>query len=211
MGNRFVRRIKSGDIGTVDDLKSEFKALAKLTHPDVRASAEGEGAQAEFVAMRSEFEHALRDFEKHRFGARGALGPLPGPDGPLADETWPCLALLLKRGFPKNPRHEKELLRYDYARWRLEQALGGELVELFGRFESELLFIRAAEMVELDAILEFLRDLIEYRSYGLPSMRTHVVLCLGRLRAALGVGEAVLDFIGRLALELGIGAEIGAR
>ena len=36
MANRFVRRIKSGDIESVSELKSEFKEVAKLTHPDLR-------------------------------------------------------------------------------------------------------------------------------------------------------------------------------
>ena len=51
MANRFVRRIRSGDIGPIEELKSEFRELAKLTHPDVRDDASGE-----FAAVRSEFK-----------------------------------------------------------------------------------------------------------------------------------------------------------
>jgi len=218
MGNRFVRRIKSGDIRSIGDLKSEFKELAKRTHPDLRGPGSRDGAEAEFVAARAEFEAALRDFEKHRFGARDvrdeaepgrAEGGAADSAGRLPGEAWSCLALLLKRGFPKVPRHEKELLRYQYARWRLVQALGSLRGALFGRFESDLLDLKAAEGKGLGAVLELLRDLIDYRYRGLAPMRTNVVLRLGRLRADPEVGEGARGFLDYLARDLDIGGEIG--
>jgi curved DNA-binding protein CbpA len=224
MANRFVRRIRRGDIQSVRELKSEFKELAKRTHPDLRGPGSRDGAEAEFVAARAEFEAALRDFEKHRFGARGvreeaerrrrdggrsdADGALDA-DGPVSEEAWSCLSLLLKRGFPKTPRHQKELLRYEYARWRLEQALGGTGAALFGLFESDLLDRKAAGGKGLDSVLELLRDLIDYRYRGLTPMRTNVVLRLGRLRADPEVGEGARGFLDYLARDLDIGGEIG--
>jgi hypothetical protein len=213
VANRFVRRIRSGEIESVEDLKSEFKELAKLTHPDLRESGDRDGA--EFAAARAEYEAALRDFEKHRFGARldrGGRGPASAggsDEGPLSDAAWLCLELLLKRGFPKVPRHEKERLRYEYARWRFARELGPRRAELFGEFESDLLDMRALGSAALAPATELLRDLVEYRIAGLAAMRTHVVLSLGRLKADPRVEPAVLAFAGLLALDLGIGGELG--
>jgi hypothetical protein len=214
MANRFVRRIKSGDIESIGKLKSEFKELAKLTHPDLH----GPGAEAEFVEARSEFEAALRDFEKHRFGARGSRSAAerrhpersPGDSGEgFSEEAWSCLALFLKRGFPKLSRHEKELLRYEYARWRFLQTLGPGRAGLFDAFERELFGMKTEGAAALDAILFFLRELIEYRIEGLSAMRTQILLSLGHLRANPGIGVGARNFVDFLAGELGIGGELG--
>jgi hypothetical protein len=170
----------------------------------------------EFSAVKAEYESALRDFERHRFGARRARGAessdLPegpvSPDSPFPDATWPCLELLLKRGFPKRPRHAKEALRYEYARWRLEQALGPTRAELFSAFESWMLDLKAYGSTAVDPVLGLLRDLVEYRYLGLPAMRTHVVLSFGRLKPDPGVGRAAGAFLSELAAAVGIGGEI---
>jgi hypothetical protein len=214
MANRFARRIREGRIGSIADLKAEFKELAKRTHPD----AVGPGADhGDFAALRGEYESALRDFAKHRFGARGAGGgPGPGaPGGSRAGETpareaWPCLALLLGRGFPKSPRHEKEALRYEYARWRLEEALGPEVSALFEDCESELFIMREARSAALRPTLDLMRLLIDYREAGLSAMRTEIVLALSALRRDPRIGPGCAAFLATLAGELGIGGEIGA-
>jgi hypothetical protein len=222
VANRFVRRIRSGHIESIEELKSEFKDLAKRTHPDLG----GPDGTAEFVAARAEYEAALRDFERHRFGAsrrrdrdgslghpgdegRGAARP-GGAEGPLADRAWLCLELMIKRGFPKVPRHEKELLRYEYARWRFAQALGEERARLFRGFESELLDMKALGSGALAPTVELLRDLIEYRYEGLAALRTSVVLSMGRLRSDPRLGEAARAFLSLLAEDAGIGGELGA-
>jgi hypothetical protein len=222
VANRFVRRIKSGHIESIEELKSEFKELAKRTHPDLG----GPGGEAEFVEARAEYETALRDFEKHRFGASrredrdsvfgasgrdGKVAERPGSaaEGPMPDAAWPCFLLLLKRGFPKLPRHEKELLRYEYARWRLAQALGPIRASLFRDFESELLDLKAFGSEALPPTIGLLRDLVEYRYVGLAAMRTNVVLSLGRMRSDARLGAPVRDFIGFLAEGAGIGGELG--
>ncbi len=216
MANRFVRKIKSGDIDSIGELKSEFKELAKRTHPDLQASAE---AGLEFAAVRSEYEAALRDFEKHRFGARrdeaegreaarGFAGRAGPAEGPLSDSAWLCLELVLKRGFPKVSKHEKQRLRYEYACWRLSEALGEERGSLFGAFESELLDLKAFGSGAYAPTLLLLRDFIEYRYMGITALRTNVVLSYGRLKADPEAGSALRSFLGLLAADLGIGGEL---
>jgi hypothetical protein len=220
MANRFARRIREGRIGSIEDLKAEFKELAKLTHPD----AVGPGADhGDFAALRGEYEAALRDFAKHRFGARGArAGRAPGGSAAesalarevlareaFAREAWPCLALLLGRGFPKTPRHEKERLRYEYARWRFAEALGAERGALFEDCEAELLAMRESRSTALRPTLGLLSLLIEYREAGLSAMRTEIVLSMSALRLDPRVGPGCSAFLAALAADLGIGGEIG--
>jgi hypothetical protein len=209
MANRFVRKIKSGEIESIDELKSEFKALAKLSHPDLQGP--GAGGE-EFGRLRDEYEAASRDFVKHRFGARPAEGGFPagggGRDGPLPDEAWACLALLLKRGFPKVPRHAKEILRYEYAKWRLSEALGPARSVRFLACETELLGMRSAGSEALAPALGLIGNLLDYRAKGLGAMRTHIVLALGALRSDPRIGPGCRAFAVSLAGELGIGGEI---
>jgi len=211
VANRFVRKIKSGEIESIEELKSEFKEIAKLTHPDLLGQDSREGSGNEFAAARSEYEAALRDFEKHRFGARERRGDAArgrGAAGPMPDAAWASLALLLKRGFPKTPRHEKEALRYEYAVWRLAEALGPEGRLSFSAFESDLLDMKAGLSPFLDPAMELVADLIEYRERGLAAMRTQIVLSLGSLRAEPGVGTGFRRFAEAMAAELWIGGEI---
>lgn len=207
MANRFARRIREGRIASIADLKAEFKELAKRTHPD----AVGPGADhGDFAALRAEYESALRDFAKHRFGARAPVGSRAGgAPAAIAREAWPCLAILLGRGFPKSPRHEKEALRYEYARWRLEQALGPEGSALFEDCESELLILREARSAALRPVLGLMRLLIDYGEAGLSAMRTEIVLELSALRRDPRIGPGCAAFLAALAGELGIGGEIG--
>jgi hypothetical protein len=204
VANRFVRRIKSGEISTIGELKSEFKALAKLSHPDLAGEDAG---QSDFVALRSEYEAALRNFQEHRFGAAPRS---TNSSSPMSDEAWPCLAILMKRGFPKTPRHEKEALRYDYARWRFSEALGPALAAVFESCDAELLALREGGGVNTLAVeLAFLRKLLAFRDRSLSPMRTDIVLSLGALGSDPSVGPAFRSFSRALAKELGIGIELG--
>jgi DnaJ-class molecular chaperone with C-terminal Zn finger domain len=213
MPNRFVRKIKSGEIESVEELKSEFKSLAKESHPDIAGAESG----ADFVALRDEYEAALRDFQKHRFGARsaGSGAPRSASDTEshnasiaMSEEAWPCLALLFKRGFPKIPRHEKERLRYEYARWRFRQALGSALASRFDDCELELLASKASGDPALEPEIGLLRSLLDYRELGLAPMRTEIVMTMGRLLADPRVGAGFRGFARGLAAEIGIGHEI---
>jgi hypothetical protein len=135
-------------------------------------------------------------------------------------ELWSCLALFLKRGFPKEPRHEKEILRYEYARWRLRGALkalgreeggrgGTDPVALFDSFEEELLALRKALPEGVGAAVAFLRDLVAHAEREHPAMRTSLVQDLDALALQPGLGTASLDFLALMAGRLGIGKRLG--
>ena len=87
-------------------------------------------------------------------------------------------------------------------------ALGAERAQLFARSESELLDLKAAGAAEPDAVVGLLRELIDYRDRGISSMRTHVLLSLGRLRSDPALRTDALGFVEVLARELGIGGEL---
>jgi len=212
MSNRFVRKIKSGEIASIDELKAEFKELAKRTHPDLA----GPGADhADFAAMRDEYEKAFRGFAEHRFGAREAADPGRGGKdaGPIGDalaaDAWASLSVLMARDFPKQPRHEKEKLRYEYARWRFEQAIKPGLRQAFADCEAELLGMRSSGSAALEAVLGFILLLIDYRASGLSAMRTEIVLALSALRRDPRIGPGCRELVLALALDLGVGGEIG--
>lgn len=216
MANRFVQGIRSGDIDSLEDLKTAFKELAKATHPDLAGADSGD----EFLAVRSEYENALHNFEHHRFGAAkaGTAGGLGDRAAAVASgELWACLALFLKRGFPKTPRHEKEILRYEYARWRLRGALGargrdaavGDPVALYDAFEAECLAMRKALPEGVGAAVAFMRSLVAHAEREHPAMRTALVRELEDLGLEPGLGSASLAFLGYLAKELGIGRSLG--
>jgi len=218
MPNRFVAAIRSGKIDSLEELKTAFKELAKATHPDLAEPDSDLASGAEFVAVRRDYENALRDFEKHRFGlsrlAREGsceVGPSVG-----SGELWPCLALFLKRGFPKEPRHEKEIMRYGYARWRWRGALralgrergGPDPAALFDAFEEELLALRKALPDAAGAALAFLRALASQAGAEHAAMRVALVRDLEDLRLVPGLGPASLGFLEFLAGELGIGRRL---
>ena len=222
MSNRFAGRIKSGEIASVESLKAEFKALAKATHPDLGGvEASGE----EFARVRDEYENALRDFEKHRFGFRGASRKAGsdrhgGMASVAAAEAWSAeviglfaaLGLLRKRGFPKSPRHEKERMRYDYARYRFEArlgALGEGGLPAFEAFEAALFALRRRDAEAATSVLSLVDELLDYAMRRLPPMRTALVLSMGALSADPRMRGELRSFLVMLASGLGIGPTLG--
>ena len=224
--NRFVRAIRSGEIESVDDLKAAFRELALATHPDVAKADSGEA----FIAVRAEFEAALTNFERHRFGVDLARGRTDAADnaysGAGGAELWSCLALLRKRDFPKEPRHEKEILRYEYARWRFRGALrhlsvsvtasvtvpagaGKTAVESFDAFESEALAMKKTGAPLLAVILSYLDELVDYAARRLPAMRVALVRSYDAIRDLPGLSPGGREFLAVLSAELGIGPTIG--
>ncbi len=215
MANRFARRIRDGDIGTPEELKAEFKAMAKATHPDLA----GPGFAHEFIRVREEYESALRDFGRHRFGIRR---PAPrerdrqGKAGEAAHagsaDAFAAIGLLRKRGFPKLPRHRKETLRYEYARWCCRRALTGlgESPAAFDRFEAALLDLRSRDDPALDRALRYLDALVEYAALGLPELRTALLLDLSALRADPAMPGGVTAFLEALSRSLGKGSALPA-
>ncbi len=178
-----------------------------------------------FIAVRAEYEAALANFERHRFGARAKVAASGDPrnTGLGASSTgayglWACLALLLKRGFPKEPRHEKEGLRYAYALWRFRGALRGLDSEgsALASFDAALgpfLELGKSDRATLDLLRSFLGELIDYALRGLPVMRVALVRGLDALGAVpilvAGPGQPALRFARALAAELGIGPTLG--
>ncbi len=137
-GNRFIGAILDGSIGSIAELKAAYRSEAKEAHPDLSDS----GGHDAFLKLRTEYEHALRELSRGMSGAApaDAFERTPGaaPEGDPLD----ALEALLKRGFPKAPRHRKEALRYGYARLRARgalAALGEDLPALFDAMEKELL------------------------------------------------------------------------
>jgi len=238
--NRFVRAIRSGEIESIEDLKAAFRELALATHPDLAArrppggaTAGSEGAAADksdageaFIAVRAEYEAALANFERHRFGVDLARGRDDSSAAAFAGvggaELWSCLALLRKRGFPKEPRHEKEILRYEYARWRFRASLGQlsisgrataeagkSAVEAFDAFENAALAMKKAEAPFLASVLSYLDELVDYAARGLPAMRVALVRSYDALRDHPGLSTGARQFLAILSAELGIGPTIG--
>jgi hypothetical protein len=181
VNNRFVRRIRSGEIDCVEDLKAEFKALAKLTHPDLR----GPGAAGDdFAAVRGEYEAALRDFVSHRYGGPASeAGPPPAFD---RRALYVDLARLFKRGFPKAPRHEKERIRYEYCRYLARsrfRAWDESYPALLDAFEEEMLMLRDRDPRVYDEALDVVAGVLEYHATGIAYARAAVRLDLAHFRA----------------------------
>jgi hypothetical protein len=186
MNNRFARLIKSGEIATVSDLKSEFKALAKLTHPDLL----GPGAAGDdFVHLRAEYEAALRDFVKHRFGSGGPRA------GDVFDrrDFYAALLALFKRGFPKEPRHEKERQRYDYCKYLVRAQLAAwdsGYPDLLDEFEYDLIARKRSSPRGYEAALAIALGIFEYHAAGTAIIRTSVGLEFSLLASGVDVGGA---------------------
>jgi curved DNA-binding protein CbpA len=139
----------------MDELKSSFKTLAKRIHPDLQGP---EASDEAFASLRREYEAALLDFPRLRFGSgapRARQGRFaPGGQGEGGNPARPSsrafegkrfygeLAALRRRGFPKLPRHDKERLKYEYGRFLVLASLaawGEGRASLFEAFERSLL------------------------------------------------------------------------
>ncbi|HOX33025.1 MAG TPA: hypothetical protein PLB91_11890 [Spirochaetales bacterium] len=223
MPNRFARRIRAGEIDTVEALKSEFKALAKTTHPDLA----GPGASGgEFSALRAEYEEALRGFLGLRYGGPASdLGEAPGHD---RRALYAELARLLARGFPKRPRHEKERARYERERYLFRARLRAwepACPALFDAFEAAMLDLRASGGGEaFDETLALLASILEYHASGVEAARAVAELGFARFRAPapgparggkLPAGarerDALCGFIGMLIGDMGLGPALAGR
>ena len=217
--NRFVRAIRSGEIDSIEELKTAFREQALATHPDLGGTSATADPGEAFIAVRAEYEAALSDFERHRFGSVAARRGDEGGQRSAhvgSEELWGCLSLLLKRGFPKEPRHEKEILRYEYARWRFRGALASLARErgsaepvdhgpALDRFEGVLLGMKKRRSPALGIILSFLRELIDYASGSHPAMRVALVRDFEHLKNMPELGFNYGELLALLAGELGIG------
>lgn len=186
MANRFVRGIQNGTIASIEDLKSAYKTAAKQTHPDsaaAEASGSGDGRAAEsgheaFLRLRIEYEHALKELSR----SAAARDAAPDDDEKPAYATavgdpYAALALLLKRGFPKTPRHKKENERYRYVRLRARSALAKldtALPILFDAMEKEMI-AQGDSRKEADATaLGLMMDFLKAKRTGSAALETAV-------------------------------------
>jgi len=222
MPNRFARRIRSGEIGGVDQLKSEFKALAKATHPDLAGPGSGGG---EFAALRSEYEDALRDFVRLRYG-----GPAAGAGAVLGHDRralYADLSRLVARGFPKVPRHEKEKQRYEGSRYLVRARLRAwdeSYPGFLDGFEAAMLdLVAVGERASFDEALALLASILEYHAAGVPQARAAIELDFARFRfdraspepgdargetrpsGTAADGDALCDFLGLLVGDMALG------
>ncbi|MFA6505863.1 MAG: hypothetical protein WCT14_07185, partial [Treponemataceae bacterium] len=174
MSNRFVRGILDGSIGSLEDLKAAYKTEAKLTHPDL---AEVVGHE-EFLNLRKEYEHALKELDR---GARKSKTDGAGDERPTyatgMGDPYAALELLLKRGFPKTPRHQKEILRYRNVRLRARSALSkidSALPRLFDAMEKELIDAEGFRLEAAKTVLALLTDYLKAKRTHADALETAV-------------------------------------
>ncbi|MBU0927579.1 MAG: hypothetical protein KKA67_07505 [Spirochaetes bacterium] len=218
MANRFIRLIEEGSLSTEGELKSAFRSIALRTHPDLgtrpESGAQGEtaseaGRDDDFIKARAEYEAALR-----------FLAPKPkGVDVPAAAARrgrydrplfYAELAALVKSGFPKKPRHDKERRKYARLRLHARSSLasrddGEAAVAAFDAFEAALTERKEAggpgEAAYVEAALGLVDDLIEYEECGVVALRAAIEIAYARLRAEPG-DDRVAAFIGALVGEM---------
>ncbi len=206
VANRFVRLIRSGEIGTVAELKSLFKRLAKETHPDLAqtpspTAAGQRAAAADFIRVREEYEHVLGDFDRYRFGA-GRRERLVLNRRAL----YLSLESLFARGFPKIPRHAKEKERYDYARFaflenmRVGDPERGESV--FREFERELFWLRAAHPDDFVSLKSWIARLLDYHRSGIAALVVELKLGAESFASRFPENAGLAGFLAALADDL---------
>ncbi len=177
MAERFTRRVRSGEIRSLDELKAQFKALARETHPDTAGAADAAERTAAFVALRRDYERALAELGGTIPGA-AAAGPAEsagsGTTGGAGDWIG-ALEALIKRGFPKEGRHDKERQRYRVALARARSslsALGPGAPAAFDAFAAELAAQKEAGAEAAETALRLFRDIVAARraaSRGAPA------------------------------------------
>ena len=141
--------------------------------------------------MRSEYEDALRDFVRYRYGGPASLDGRP----PAFDRRslYADLARLFRRGFPKAPRHEKERKRYEYRRYLARSRLRAwdeSHAALLDTFEEEMLALRGesdpAAGEAYEGALAIVEGALEYHATGIDHVRAAVRLDFARFRSAGG-------------------------
>lgn len=209
MANRFIRRIEDGEISTEGELKSAFRALAMATHPDLgEAGARGEA----FMKARAEYEAAI-----------GYLAPAATAGGQTRmrgrfdrDLFYADLQGLLKAGFPKLARHDKERRKYARLRLNVRSSLSawddrdaGDRLISFDAFEAELSAMKAlTEPDRLEPILALVEEIIEYAECGIVPLRAAIEIEFAAMRE-LRVEPAVLGFLGTLINDMDGGPALG--
>ncbi len=232
MPNRFIRLIEGGGIASVDELKSAFRALALATHPDLGGAG---GRSEDFIRARAEYEAALLYLDSG--GGRGE-GRGGGPEGgrgagrsggASAFRSTAAtrrafdravfhadLAALLKAGFPKTPRHDKERRKYARLRVLARSALAARdpaLPARFDAFERALAELRdspeAAGRSLAAAAFRLVDELVEYEETGIVPLRAAIEIEFAALRADERTPEGLLGFLAFLVAEMDGGPALG--
>jgi len=208
MANRFIRGIENGEIATEGELKSAFRALALATHPDLgEAGARGDaGTSGEtFMKARAEYEAALR-----------YIAPGAGARAGRAFERavfYADVAALLKAGFPKTPRHDKERSKYARLRLRVRSALEEPAREAFDSFERESLALRESgregDGAVVDGIRALLEELVEYEECGIVPLRAAIEIEFASLASSPLIGDGVLRFMRFMVSDMHGGPALG--
>lgn len=210
MANRFVGLIRAGRIGTVPELKSLFKRLAKETHPDLASADRGGVPAIEFIQIREEYEHALGEFDRYRFGSRRR-------ERLVLDRRalYLSLEILFARGFPKTPRHAKEKERYDYARFafleNMKAADSGAGESIFHDFEHDLFGLKARDPGAVKELRAWMSRLLDYHRSGIGAFIVELRLGALRLGARFPEAAGLAGFLGFLVAGLDGGPALMAK
>jgi len=187
-------------------LKSAFRAHALATHPDLRAeeSRRPESLGEDFIKARAEYEAALRylapkaarmepGHENTEAGDRPATAF--GKKRDRFDRTlfYADFSALLKCGFPKTARHDKERKKYVRLRLHVRSSLAsldgagqGSTLALFDAFERVLAtrkeLTEAGLTPRIEAVIGLLMDLISYEECGIVPLRASIEIEFASLK-----------------------------
>jgi hypothetical protein len=190
-----VRLVKSGDIATKGALKAEFKALARRLHPDALGLPGDRSDGEAFARAREEYEEALRWFDGGYPGARASGGSARGAD---RASFYADLGALFRKGFPREPRHEKEKAAHarrirTISAW-LEQGASHAHALAFDRVEPAARALKDASPRAFDAFKRLALEIVGFHATGIEALRSSArlsfPLLLAELPNAPGVSES---------------------
>jgi len=222
MANRFIRLIEEGTIASEGELKSAFRAHALATHPDL-GTGTGHTTRSpgeEFMKARAEYEAAVRYLAPRSEAGAPVSGTVRTGRNRFDRKLFHAdLAALLKAGFPKTARHDKE--RRKYARLRLnvrsciaawDRESPGSRLAQFDAFEHALSALRdGADPVlagRLALVLGLLEDILDYAVCGIVPLRASIEIEFAGLRQA-APDQAILAFLSTLAGDMEGGIALG--
>ena len=163
----------------------------------------------EFIRIREEYDRALGDFHRYRFGA-GRRERL------VLDRRafYLNLGILLARGFPKIPRHAKERERYEYARFaflenmRAADSLSG--ASIFASFEEDMFRLKTRNPDGLKELRSWMERLLEYHRSGIGAFIVELRLGARGFASRFPESGGLADFLDFLVAGLDAGPALAA-